>query len=237
MVRVQFIDDDDGTLLSEVDVKDGTRITEAATKAGVYIPTLCHHPRLNPIGSCGLCVCSVEKGHAPTQLSCSTLCHENENDGDSPMRVHLRGTYLNGLSNAAMRRSLENSMIYRKYETNNEFASCGSLEIEDLGNYLKKVNIDKSSCSITYEPSLCVGCSRCVRACGSQLQDMNVLEMPMPVPHPASVGIAQAPPCMSTKNGRPLKQTDCISCGQCTLFCPSGALKEVDHTSRYVLFI
>ena len=48
----------------------------------------------------------------------------------------------------------------------------------------------------------------------------------------SAVGIAQAPPCMTTRAGRPLKETDCISCGQCTVFCPTGAIREVDHTSR-----
>ena len=37
---------------------------------------------------------------------------------------------------------------------------------------------------------------------------------------------------MTTKAGRLLKDTDCISCGQCTVFCPTGAIKEVDHTAR-----
>ena len=52
--------------------------------------------------------------------------------------------------------------------------------------------------------------------------------------NPPVVGIAQAPACMTTKAGRPIKETDCISCGQCTVFCPTGAIKEVDHTPRVI---
>jgi NADH-quinone oxidoreductase subunit G len=37
---------------------------------------------------------------------------------------------------------------------------------------------------------------------------------------------------MTTRSGQVLKETDCISCGQCTIFCPTGAIKEVDHTSK-----
>ena len=63
---------------------------------------------------------------------------------------------------------------------------------------------------------------------------MHVLEAPMASSNPPVVGIAQTPPCMTTRAGRPIKDTDCISCGQCTVFCPTGAIKEVDHTPRVI---
>jgi NADH dehydrogenase/NADH:ubiquinone oxidoreductase subunit G len=230
MVKVEFHDDNDGKV-TVVEVPDGTKITEAATKAGVYIPTLCHHPRLSPVGKCGLCVVSVEHGPTPTQLACSTACHPME-DG-SPMKIHVHGTYLNGLANAALKRNLEQSLAHqtKRFSNNNEFAPCASLEIEDLAKWLIEENVDMSSNAITFDPSLCIGCSRCVRAC-DQIQGMKVLESPMPSANAPVVGVAQAPPCMTTRAGRLLTETDCISCGQCTLFCPTGAIKEVDHTSR-----
>jgi NADP-reducing hydrogenase subunit HndD len=149
------------------------------------------------------------------------------------MKVHVHGKILNGLANAALRRNLDIPLAAKsdKYKKNNEFAPCGSLEIEDLAKWIGAENNDTSSKSITFDPSLCIGCSRCVRAC-DQLQGMKVLESPMPSSNPPVVGIAQAPPCMTTKAGRSLNETDCISCGQCTVFCPTGAIKEVDHTSK-----
>jgi iron only hydrogenase large subunit-like protein len=236
MVRVEFHDDNDGSV-TVVDVPEGTKITEAATQANVYIPTLCHHPRLAPVGKCGLCVVSVENGPTPTQLACSTTCRPNGDgvgdDLSSPMKVHIHGTTLNGLANAALRRNLAFSMNHQvsRFQKHNEFATCGSLEIEDLAQWLGKENADTSSNAITYDPSLCVGCSRCVRAC-DQIQAMKVLEAPLPTAAPPVIGIAQAPPCMTTRAGRPLNETDCISCGQCTVFCPTGAIREVDHTAR-----
>ena len=215
MVKVQFHDDNDGSIVA-VDVPVGTKVTEAATKAGVYIPTLCHHPRLSPVGKCGLCVVSVEKGPTPTQLACSTVCRPN--DDGSPMKVHVHGKVLNGLSNAALHRNLQASLTHQtsRFQENHDFAPCGSLEIEELANFLIKQTVDTSSNCITYDPSLCVGCSRCVRAC-DQLQGMKILEAPLPTSSPPQVGIAQAPPCMSTRSGRPLSETECISCGQCTV--------------------
>jgi len=232
LITVEFHDDNDGKV-TVVQVREGTKVTEAASIAGVYIPTLCHHPRLSPVGKCGVCVVAVENGPTPTQLACSTVCRHN--DDGSPMKVHVHGPVLNGLANAALRRNLDlsNQKQLQRFQvtSNKAFAPCGSLEIEELGNWIQQENVDISSNCITYDPSLCIGCSRCVRAC-DQLQGMKVLEAPLPTGSPSVVGIAQAPPCMTTKAGRPLKETDCISCGQCTVFCPTGAIKEVDHTAR-----
>ena len=230
MVTVEFHDDNDGSI-TVVEVEEGTKVTEAATKAGVYIPTLCHHPRLSPVGKCGMCVVSVENGPTSTQLACSTFCRTN--DDGSPMKVHVHGTILNGLANAALRRNMEYSMVdkVKRFESSNQFAPCGTLEIEDLGRWINNETVDKSSNCITYDPTLCIGCSRCVRAC-DQLQGMKVLEAPLPTANAPVVGIAQTPPCMTTRAGRLLKETECISCGQCTVFCPTGAIKEVAHTPQ-----
>jgi NADP-reducing hydrogenase subunit HndD len=231
-IRIEFHDESDGSI-SKVQVPEGTKITEAASMAGVTIPTLCHHPRLSPVGKCGVFVCSVEGGHTPTQLACSSVCRSN--DDGSPFKVHVHGTTLNGLANAALSRTLaslmQNKQDIQRFKAKNDFAPRGSSEIEGLAHWIKKANIDVSSNSITYDPSLCIGCSRCVRAC-DQLQAMKVLEAPLPSASPPAVGIARAPLCMTTRAGRPLKDTDCISCGQCTSFCPTGAIKEVDHTTR-----
>jgi iron only hydrogenase large subunit-like protein/ferredoxin len=230
LITVIFVDDNDGTTTS-VEVPEGTKITEAATKAGVNIPTLCHHPRLPPVGKCGLCVISVENGPTPNQLACSTACRLN--DDGTPMTVHVHGTALNSLANAALRRNMEISTrnLVQKYQQNNQFSPCASLEIEELGKWMSKEMVDTSSNCIVYDPSLCIGCSRCVRAC-DQLQGMKVLEAPMSTSNVPAIGIAPLPPCMVTRARRTLKETDCIGCGQCTVFCPTGAIREVDHTPR-----
>ena len=44
---------------SPVNVRDGITILEAARERGVYIPTLCYHAELSPIGACRICVVEV----------------------------------------------------------------------------------------------------------------------------------------------------------------------------------
>jgi len=43
----------------QIPFQDGDTIMEAATRAGVYIPHLCHHPEFEPHGSCKLCTVKV----------------------------------------------------------------------------------------------------------------------------------------------------------------------------------
>ena len=94
-------------------------------------------------------------------------------------------------------------------------------EIEELINYANEAIIDESSNSIRRDMSLCVGCTRCVRAC-SDYQGMDIL----------SLNPEGKAPLLLTTDGKPLDETDCISCGQCATFCPTGALTEVSHIPR-----
>jgi NADH dehydrogenase/NADH:ubiquinone oxidoreductase subunit G len=62
----------DGT---HVSVAEGKTILEAAFKAGVYIPNMCYHPNLPPLGACRLCLVEIEKvpGYRP---ACTTMAQE-----------------------------------------------------------------------------------------------------------------------------------------------------------------
>ena len=59
----------------EVEVDNGATVLQAAQKAGVYIPTLCYHPDLQPYGGCRLCIVEIENMRGmPT--SCTTPAAE-----------------------------------------------------------------------------------------------------------------------------------------------------------------
>jgi NADH dehydrogenase/NADH:ubiquinone oxidoreductase subunit G len=62
----------------EVNVKRGTTVLEAAQKAGINIPTLCHHESLEPFGGCRLCIVEIEtRGRTKLAVSCVYTVEEN----------------------------------------------------------------------------------------------------------------------------------------------------------------
>ena len=73
---------------------------------------------------------------------------------------------------------------------------------------------DSSSYSILFDMEKCIGCTSCVRAC-TNIAGQNVLEC-------ERKGKAH------TISGKLLSDTNCISCGQCTLACPTKAIRETD---------
>ena len=55
----------------EVKANQGMTILEAARSAGISIPTLCHHEKLEPYGACRLCIVEVEsRGWTKIVVSC-----------------------------------------------------------------------------------------------------------------------------------------------------------------------
>ena len=54
-----------------IEIHEGKSVLDAALDAGIYIPHLCHHPDLSPIGVCRLCVVEIE-GMEGLQTSCTT---------------------------------------------------------------------------------------------------------------------------------------------------------------------
>ena len=55
----------------EVKAEAGMTVLDAARKEGIYIPTLCHHEKLEAFGGCRLCMVEVEsRGWTSYVVSC-----------------------------------------------------------------------------------------------------------------------------------------------------------------------
>eukprot|EP00043_Microstomoeca_roanoka_P009681 m.92210 g.92210 ORF g.92210 m.92210 type:complete len:776 (-) comp14657_c3_seq2:542-2869(-) len=199
--------------------KDQT-VLDVARQHGLYIPTLCHHPSLKPVGLCRLCL--VDVGEKRLVPACTTHVREGMTvqthtkeieDEVKAMLALLRTRHPMQCATCSANGSCEFQDLLMRYQ------------VEDpkwLGHDYRKSAVgrthDHSSPAIQLDLDKCVLCTRCVRAC-QELQGMNIL------------GIASRGPYESVSPimGKPLAETPCISCGACAAVCPVGAIKEVPH--------
>eukprot|EP01107_Rhizomastix_libera_P014305 TRINITY_DN4454_c0_g2_i1.p1 TRINITY_DN4454_c0_g2~~TRINITY_DN4454_c0_g2_i1.p1 ORF type:complete len:1274 (+),score=394.84 TRINITY_DN4454_c0_g2_i1:33-3854(+) len=199
----------DGAQLVEVNV-NGNRVkvpmkcnlVEACRIAGVYVPTLCYHPRLQPLGKCGMCNVQVG-GNSEPVLACSTTVLPG-------MEIFTDTKDCKALSQQAMGRIIEKSTIRAQQSKAVDFQTND--EMKALMHYTMAQNY--SSTSLVVDMSKCLGCYRCTRVC-RDIQSISVWTANDNSVYP-----------IMTSNGLDLSETDCVGCGQCTSVCPSGAIAE-----------
>ena len=202
-----------------IEVQEGTTVLEAAEAAGVYVPTLCHHPQLTPYGGCRLCMVDVE-GARTLQPSCT----------------------LPATDGMVVRTQSEKVLNARKFvltlifsERNHFCMYCpvsdGDCELQnraydedmthwDLQPNWQPFDVDASHPFIILDNNRCILCRRCVRACGELVGNYTL-------------GFEErgADSLLVADYNVPLGESTCISCGTCVQICPTGAL--IDRQSAY----
>ncbi len=197
----------------DIETEAGKSVLEVALDAGIYIPHLCHHPDLPPIGACRLCVVEID-GIEGLLSSCVT-------PAENGLTVRTKSEKIDRWRRLAMELMLAGHP-----------ADCGSCdkylncEVQSLKQYLgceelsvrrrsKLLPINSDNPLFVHDPNKCVVCGRCVRAC----DDMR------------GVGIL-----FYVKKGRetltgtaadlPLADAGCRFCGACAEVCPTGAIQD-----------
>ncbi|HOJ94249.1 MAG TPA: 2Fe-2S iron-sulfur cluster-binding protein, partial [Fervidobacterium nodosum] len=156
------------------EVSENKTVLEVAQELGYYIPTLCHHPELEPIGACRICVVEVE-GARTLQPACTTKVSDGMKIRTNTERVE-----------SAVKFNLSLIMANHPHECMYCEAD-GRCELQKLVHMydIKPIfgvnvdmdkEIDISSPSINRELSKCIKCQRCVRVC-SEIQGMNIYSM------------------------------------------------------------
>eukprot|EP00771_Trimastix_marina_P001054 gnl/Trimastix_PCT/2098.p1 GENE.gnl/Trimastix_PCT/2098~~gnl/Trimastix_PCT/2098.p1 ORF type:complete len:884 (-),score=265.28 gnl/Trimastix_PCT/2098:111-2762(-) len=196
-----------------IDVPSNISVLEACARAGSATNHFCFHPRLKPIGKCKACTTEI-KLPGSTQLSKCCSCLTTVTPG---MEI-----FTNTPVTRAIYAEYVHTMLQRRRERNMNFmdlAAAPELELACAEAHL--IQVDDSSRATLLDLSNCVECSRCVHVC-KEVQGIGCLTMP-----PEEEREFFRP--VRTRTYAPLLDSDCIFCGQCTVFCPSRALTEYPH--------
>ncbi|WP_343714718.1 formate dehydrogenase subunit alpha [Inquilinus sp.] len=199
-----------------VTVPAGTSVMRAAAEVETAIPKLCATDSLEPFGSCRLCVVEIE-GRRGTPASCTTPVEPG-------MKVRTQTPKL-----AKLRRNVMELYISDHPLDCLTCAANGDCELQDMAGVvgLREVRYgydganhlvgekDTSNPYFTFDPTKCIVCSRCVRAC-EEVQGTFALTID-------GRGFASF---VSAGQDDGFKESECVSCGACVQACPTATLME-----------
>lgn len=202
----------DGVRLS---VPEGKNVLECALDSGIYIPHLCHHKDLTPIGSCRMCVVEVE-GHPEPEPSCVLKAADG-------LVIHTQTEKLKHLRMLALELLLaghpEDCSTCPKY---------GHCELQMLIQYIgpktgrmkmrsKGFLENAENPLLLHDMNRCILCGRCVRAC-KDLRGVGILHYQKRDDLEVYTG---------TLHQKLLKDADCRFCEACAEVCPTGTIRDI----------
>jgi len=211
-----------------VQVPEGTSVLRAAAQAGINIPKLCATDSLEAFGSCRLCLVEIE-GRKGYPASCTTPV-------STGMKVSTQTSKLADIRRGVMELYISDHPL--------DCLTCpanGHCELQDMAGVvgLREVRYgyeganhvfakqkdgtanplfaakDESNPYFTFDPSKCIACSRCVRACG-EVQGTFALTIQ---------GRGFESKVAASQDVRFL-DSECVSCGACVQACPTATLSE-----------
>ena len=205
-----------------VTVPAGTSVMRASAEAGIGVPKLCATDSLEPFGSCRLCLVEIE-GRRGYPASCTTPVEPG-------MKVRTQSGKLGELRRGVMELYISDHPL--------DCLTCptnGNCELQDMAGVvgLREVRYadgaggaapiathtqmkkDESNPYFTYDPSKCIVCNRCVRAC-EETQGTFALTI-------SGRGFDSR---VAAGTSQPFMESDCVSCGACVQACPTATLTE-----------
>lgn len=200
-----------------IEAHAGETILEAAERAGEYIPTLCHDPRLDPAGACRTCLVEID-GQRRLLPACATKCSPDMVTRSNTERVNrhlsvLLSLYLSDhgdLDELGLPPEMPNGNQLR------EMAKAqGDLITLEPVNAPREDRPCEDNPYFTFDPNLCILCARCTRYC-DEVEGVNAITL-------AERGSATT---IATANQITLMDSTCELCGGCVDTCPTGALVE-----------
>ncbi|NJB69503.1 ferredoxin hydrogenase gamma subunit [Desulfobaculum xiamenense] len=206
-------------------------ILEAARRNGHFIPTLCElHDIDHTPGTCRVCLVEITRAgnREPTIVtSCNTPIEEG-------MVIRTRTQKVREMQR------LQVELLLADHDLN--CATCtrhGDCELQDVAQFVglqhsrfhrdefpRTRMVDTSSPAIVRDLGKCIRCFRCVAVCRNE-QGVDALVV-------TGSGLETG---VGMRDNLPQGASDCVTCGQCILVCPTGALGEKDETERVIDYL
>ncbi len=209
----------------KLQVPRGTMLMQAAAQAGSTVPSLCASDTLKPFGSCRLCLVEIE-GRRGFPASCTTPAEDG-------MVVHTQSASLQKLRRGVMELYLSDHPLdcltcsaNGDCELQTQAAAVGVRRVRyGVGEQAASLGIqgahhcheaaDTSNPYFTYDPSKCIVCNRCVRAC-EEIQGTFALTL-------TGRGFGSR---VTAGTGDGFMASECVSCGACVQACPTATLQD-----------
>ena len=213
-----------------VTVRPSETILEAARRTGHYIPTLCELADIaHTPGTCRVCLVEV-RGPELDETRIVTSCTTPMLEG---MHIRTRTPKVREMQR------LQVELLLADHDQ--DCATCirhGNCELQDVAQFVgltqtryshpaaKLRGKDDKSPAIVRDMGKCIRCFRCITMCRDE-QGVDALVV-------TGRGLQAG---VGLRTGKTQAASECVSCGQCVLVCPTGALGEKDQTETVVDYL
>ena len=194
-----------------VQVPAGTSVMRAAALAGVQIPRLCATDTLEAFGSCRVCLVEIE-GRRGKPASCTTPVEEDMvvHTASEPLQRLRRNVIELYLSDHRPADGVDNALLDLAADL-----GADHQRFDFGGRSHSDSSIDESNPYFRFDPTSCIVCYRCVRAC-EEIQGTFALTV-------SGRGFDSV---VTASQGESFMDSECVSCGACVDACPTPALQE-----------